>query len=405
MNRSHTELYDILGLKSDASDTDIKNAYKKLARKYHPDKNKEPDAEEMFKKVNQANAILSDAEKKKIYDQFGLEGFEGGMGEGVDPFDIFNMMRQQQQRKQAVQMNHGISLVDYFTKTFVTITVSRKVKCDSCDATGFTDKKVHKCKHCNGIGMVMRTLKQGPMVHQAQTQCPICRGQKNDTTLTNLKCKMCSNQGTKMINEDLEVKIPSNIIGESFTLVEEKGPWVENKYIDLAIVFKLKMPKDFGMTSDRKLIHTMHINYTETICGFRRIMNHPSGKKILIVSEKGYIVNPDNIYVLDRLGFNNDALYLSFIIHYPESIILPKKKMLTFEALEITLGERRVPSINNDGSIDPENVYMLSTLSKINNNPRSKENENNESVTDDDSDEHEHERTGGIPGVNGCTQQ
>lgn len=404
---NRTELYDVLGLKQDASDTEIRAAYKVLAKKYHPDKNKEPGAEEMFKKVNQANAILSDPEKKKVYDQFGMEGFEAGMGmgEGMDPFDIFNMMhRQQQQRKPMAQLNHSITLEEYFTKKVITVTIPRKVRCEPCDATGFADKQTHKCKQCKGAGMVMQTIRQGPIIQQIQTPCPVCRGQKIDTTgQSGPKCKECNGQGTIMINEDTEVKVPSNIVVDATTIVKEKGPFVDDVYIDLAVVFKLKMPKDFGMTSDRKLIYTMHINYTETLCGFKRILNHPSGKKILIISERGYIINPYLIYLLERLGFDNDSMYLSFVIHYPETITLPKKKNLTFEALELAIGERRVPNASSDSNIDPEDVYTLSTLTKINNDPRSKEADNDTSGGEDDEDDHHGPQGHGMPGS--CAQQ
>lgn len=389
MNK-HTELYEILGLQPNATDDDIKISYKKLARKYHPDKNKDPDAEEMFKKISHANTILSDSKKREIYDQFGMDGLQDRMTEGMNPFDIF----MNKQRKQAKQMEYIITLEDYFINTFIHMDVPRNIPCEHCDATGFSDKQSHKCKNCNGVGIIVKVMNQGVFSQHIQIVCPICNGKKTDVTKTSLKCKKCKGQGTKNINENMEVRIPSDIIREPITVLEGKGPWIDNKYIDLVIVFKLKLTKDFGITGDRKLIHIMHINYTETICGFKRIINHPSGQKILIISEKGYIVNPDNIYLLDRLGLNYDVMQLSFIIHYPESIVLPKNKMLTFETLETALGDRRIQAPTSD-NIDPENVYTLSTLSKIN-----KKIENDLSEEDSDEEERPH-----IPNVANCTQQ
>lgn len=402
--KKDTELYDLLGVKPTATEEDIKRAYRKLAIKYHPDKNKEPGAEDMFKKITNAYEILLNPEKRQIYDQFGEEGLKSGMADDdMDPMaDIFRRMHQQ--RKPATQHKQNITLQEYFTKKTIKISYSRDVRCDACDATGFTDKQPHRCKQCNGSGMIMQIIQQGPMIQQYQRTCPLCKGKKNDTTATNIKCLKCNAQGTNTIMEDLEVDIPSDISRHPVTLVPEKGSWMENKYIDLMVVFNLKMSKGFTMTSDKKLIYTMHINYPETICGFRRSIAHPSGKKILIVAEKGYIINPDNIYILDKQGFDNDIMYLTFMVHYPEKISLPKKKVaLTYDNLESSLGNRRSPNVE-DEDIDPANILTLSTLNKINNNPRArKEVEENETLFDsDDENENDESNQHGIPG---CVQQ
>lgn len=396
----HTELYDVLGIKPDATANDIKAAYKEMARKYHPDKNKDPGAEDMFKKINAANEILSDPEKKATYDKFGLEGFEQHGGEGMDPFDIFNMMRPQQRR--AFQVECKITLADYFTKKSMEVTYQRDLKCDTCDATGFADKISHKCTKCNGTGVVMQTLRQGPMIQQFQTQCPLCRGKKVDSNSAHKKCTTCNGHGAKQHSEKIMVNVPQNILVDPRAIVNGQGPWIDGKYIDLAVLFKLDIPKNFAVTSDRKLIYTMHINLTETLCGFRRSIDHPSGKKILMVSEKNYVIDPYNIYVLDRMGFNNGPMYVTFVVHYPERIKSGKD-------LESMLGARYEP--NATDNIDPQYVYVLSSLEKINNNPYTKKDQDD---SDDESIPHGFNgMPGGFPGgfpggaqhVQECSQQ
>lgn len=373
----HTELYETLGLEPNASNEEIRKAFRKLAMKYHPDKNKDPGAEDIFKKITHAHEILSNPEKREIYDQFGEEGLQSGMGDSMDPMAaFFGRMHQENNRRMATKKEYNITLDDYFTKKFISIKINRNVRCDSCDATGFTDKKHHQCKHCRGSGVVVKVMQQGPIIQQFQSICPSCNGKKVDTSMTGLICPDCNAQGTKQISEELDVSVPTNILVNPVTIIPDKGDWTENRYIDLAIIFKLRMAKNFSLTSDKKLIYTMHINYPETICGFRRTIEHPNGKNILIVSEKGYIINPDNIYFIDRLGFNDDVMYLSFIIHYPEKISIPTSKtLLSFRSLEMILGERNEPNLVNDSGIDPENIYTLSTLNKINNNPRAHVNE------------------------------
>lgn len=386
MDRNNTKLYKTLEIEKNASQTTIKKAYRRLAAKYHPDRNKEPDAEEKFKEITNAYEILSDPNKRVKYDQFGEEGmndpFAGG---GFDPFGMFNMGRQQQKVTQHI---HKLTLEEYFTKNSVNINVARKTNCNECDATGFTDKTYHKCKVCNGSGISVRIISHGHFIQQSQSVCPSCNGQKFDVTEINGRCPSCNGKGTIETIETIEANIPSNILGNPMTLLPEKGEFVGGRQLDLAVVFKLKMPKNFGYTSDRKLIYTMSINYIETMCGFKRVIEHPSGKKILIVSDKGNVINPDIIYTLDNLGFSNDVMYLTFTINYIDKIDIPRKtkELLNFENLEEYMGERFCPNYT-ENDIDPENVFNLSTIDKINNNPRAKKQEEpseNEADSDDD---------------------
>lgn len=404
----NTELYNILGVKPTATVEEIKKAYKKLAFKYHPDRNKDPGAEEMFKKISHAHEILTDPEKRQIYDQYGEEGIREGMDEDMGGFPFsagfpFANIFRQDARKQAKQIQHIITLEEYFTMNYVSVNVERDIRCDACDSTGFSDKQFHPCRKCNGSGVTIIQMRNGPIIQQIQQPCPQCKGYKRDHDAPN-KCLKCNATGTVRIKEELDVVVPKDILRNPNTIIPEKGPWFHNRYIDLVVFFKLKLPKNFGFTSDNKLIYTMHINYTETICGFKRVINHPSGKKILIVSNKGYIINPDYIYSLIGLGLSNDVLYLSFVVHYPEKITLPKKKTLalTFENLEQILGERRYKDATDD-DIEPENIYTLHTLPKINNNRRAKDDE--PSDNDDDGDESDNDMPHGMHEGVQCAQQ
>ena len=152
------------GVNLDASETDIKKAYRNLAKKYHPDKNKEAGAEEKFKKISHAYNILSDPDKKRNYDQFGPEGIDEGMAaSGFDPFNIFNMHAR---GPSMMHMTHEITLEDYFTKKYTKVLIPKNKKCESCNATGFTDKIVHVCKECNGTGKITHSVRQGPAIFQ-----------------------------------------------------------------------------------------------------------------------------------------------------------------------------------------------------------------------------------------------
>ena len=387
------DFYKILGIERSATERDIKTAYKKLAKKYHPDINKTEGSLEMFKKINNAYEVLSDAEKRNLYDQYGEEGLQrggfGGAGDDfMDPMGFFTRMKQQQQRP-AQQVQHVINLDEYFTKKKVTITLQKNTKCESCDATGFTDKQKHNCKQCGGLGVITQNIPIGPrMSQQIQMPCHTCKGHKTDQTLADIKCGLCNATGTSQKNETIDVDIPRDITKNPITRLHGAGSWHDESYIDLVIIFKLKMQKYFSITSDKKLIYTMHINYPETVCGFRRVIHHPSGQEKLIVAERGYVINPDHIYILDGLGFNGDSMYLNFVIKYPETITIPKNKVLNFKTLDAAMGDRFMADSPEHIQFDPINIYTLSKTKKINNNPRSK----NDYESDDDDAEPMHEQ-------------
>lgn len=402
----HTKLYEDLGVTPDATPEEITKAYRKLAAKYHPDRNKSEDAVEMMKKINYANDILSNEEKRALYDQFGEEGLQaGGVDAGFDPMDILREMQQNTRRAQ--KMPYNISLEDYFTKKTVKVDIPHEVDCDLCGATGFMDRQNHNCSQCGGIGVVKQTIQHGTTIFQSNAPCPTCKGQGSDSKFSHLKCKLCTGKGTVSATEELEVDIPKNIMKNNMTILEKKGVKINGANIDLAIEFRLKLPKGYALTSDKKLIYTMQINYPETLCGFRRKISHPSGKEILVVAEKGYVINPDHFYLLENLGINSDVMYLTFNIHYSKTVKMPSKKYaLSFENLEKVLGERREPNAQDNGNIDPQNIYTLSTLTKINNNPRSSENHKHSDSSnsgDSDSDDNGFGRhpNGGVQ----CAQQ
>lgn len=405
MSGKHTELYDVLGVKTDATQDEINKAFRKMARLYHPDKNPGPQAEDMFKKINNANDILSNPEKRQIYDMFGEEGLQGNMG-GHDPMSDF-FTNAGRQRREAMRVKCKITLEEYFSDTKKKVTIPRDIRCEECDATGFTDKQPHLCTKCNGEGKMKRVIQTASMLQIHEILCQACGGERYDKSATVPRCNKCQGRKTININETIKVDIPRDILKNPITIVPEKGPWVRNNYIDLDIIFELKLSGNYGFTSDRRLIYKMHISFGETICGFKKVLKHPSGRKLLIVCEKGYVIDPTILYKLRGLGICGDLMYLSFIINYPKKVVLPKKKILTFKTLrnalkssdEILDDDETSDDDDIDSDIDPLDKYILSTLPKFNNNPHSR----NDGGDDDDEDSDS--GTFNAEGVHGCAHQ
>lgn len=222
------DFYDLLGVSRDASDAEIKKAYRKMAMKYHPDRN--PDdktAEEQFKEIQKAYAVLSDPQKKAAYDQYGHAGVDGaaggfgGFGGGFsggfgDVFgDIFENIFSQghagggrqsrAQRGADLQMTVQLTLEEAAQGKQIEITVPRHVGCKTCDATGAKKgSKPKSCETCNGVGQVR--MQQG--FFSIQQTCPSCQGAGKVVTEA---CHDCHGAGRVREQKKLTVKIPAGI--------------------------------------------------------------------------------------------------------------------------------------------------------------------------------------------------
>lgn len=222
---SKEDYYQTLGVERNASDADLKKAYRRLAMKYHPDRN--PDdaaAEEKFKEAKEAYEVLADSQKRAAYDQFGhagvsganggAGGFGGGFGGFGDVFeDIFGDIfggghggrQSRAQRGADLRYNLSISLEDAAKGKQVEIQVPTFVNCEKCDGTGAKKgSKPVSCSTCEGVGQVR--IQQG--FFTIQQTCPACHG---EGTMITDPCKPCNGQGRKQEQKTLSVKIPAGV--------------------------------------------------------------------------------------------------------------------------------------------------------------------------------------------------
>lgn len=227
------DYYDILGVSKGATETEIKKAYRKVAIKFHPDKNPDnPEAEDKFKEAAEAYEILSDGNKKARYDQYGHDGnrggFGGGGGGGMDMDDIFSQFGdmfgggggrrgggRRVRKGSDLRIRLKLSLQDVAEGVTKKIKVKRQDSCSSCDGNGSKNgTAVETCSTCKGAGQVQRV--QQTMLGNMMTTstCPSCQG-KGKTILE--KCGSCHGDGVVPNEEVIDIKIPAGV-AEGMTL-------------------------------------------------------------------------------------------------------------------------------------------------------------------------------------------
>ena len=230
------DYYEVLGVSKGASDDEIKKAHRKLAKKYHPDLNRDnPEAAEKFKELNEAYEVLSDKDKRAKYDQFGFAGVDpnygagqGGFGGGFGGFDMGDLgdifgsffgggfggsssrsRRNAPQRGETLQQRIMLSFEEAAFGCEKEITINRTESCDECGGTGAEKgTSVETCSNCHGSGVVMQTQRTPLGMFQTQGACPNCRGTGK---IIRKPCKKCGGTGKMRKSRTLKVKIPAGI--------------------------------------------------------------------------------------------------------------------------------------------------------------------------------------------------
>lgn len=246
---SKRDYYEVLGIKKDATKQEIKKAYRKLAKLFHPDVNKSPDAEEKFKEVQEAYEVLSDEQKRAAYDQYGhagtsgfqggFEGFPGeanftgadfgGFSDFADIGSIFDTFfgggrRSGQGRRtkgEDLKMKIDLEFMEAVFGADKTIVYKREVNCDECNGSGAKGGvSKERCSQCNGSGRVVRVQRSFLGSIQTTTVCPSCNGTGE---VIKEKCPICQGRGRISKEEELKLKIPKGTPDGLVLRFKERG--------------------------------------------------------------------------------------------------------------------------------------------------------------------------------------
>ncbi len=221
---SQRDYYEVLGVERSATPTEIKKAYRRLARQYHPDVSDAPDAESRFKEINEAYEVLSDPQKRSTYDRFGRVG-PGGVGFGFDfgfrdPFDIFEEVfgqgfgfrtsaRRGPRRGNDLRYDLHLEFEEAVFGCEKEIEVTRYEACPECKGSGAEPGTTPvRCSECNGSGQVRRVQRSLLGSFVSVTTCPTCRGQGETIPIP---CSRCNGQGRVYVTRSLSVTIPAGV--------------------------------------------------------------------------------------------------------------------------------------------------------------------------------------------------
>ncbi|KAH6772995.1 DNAJ-like protein 2 [Perilla frutescens var. hirtella] len=335
----NSRYYEVLGVPKTASPDDLKKAYKKAAIKNHPDKGGDP---EKFKELAHAYEVLSDPEKREIYDQYGEDALKEGMGGGGgmhDPFDIFSSFfggspfgggssrGRRQRRGEDVVHPLKVTLEDLYLGTTKKLSLSRNVICSKCSGKGSKSGASMKCSGCQGSGMKVTIRQLGPgMIQQMQHACNECKG-TGETINDKDRCSQC--KGEKVVQEKkvLEVHVEKGMQnGQRVTFPGEADEAPDTVTGDIVFVLQQKEHPKFKRKGDD--LFTEHsLSLTEALCGFQFILSHLDGRQLLIKSQPGEVVKPNSYKAINDEGmpmyqrpFMKGKLYIHFNVDFPESL-------------------------------------------------------------------------------------
>ncbi|XP_057538468.1 chaperone protein dnaJ A6, chloroplastic-like [Amaranthus tricolor] len=281
--RAESDYYSILGVSRNSSKSEIKSAYRKLARSYHPDVNKEPGAEQKFKEISNAYEVLSDDEKRSIYDRYGEAGLKGaasGMGDFTNPFDLFESifdlggmgmgMGGRGSRNRATEGEDQVyNLVLNFKEAIFgaekDIDINRLETCGTCNGSGAKPgTQATKCSTCGGQGQVISAARTPLGVFQQVSTCSSCGGTGEIST----PCSTCNGDGRVRRSKKISLKVPAGVDAGSRLRVRGEGNAGQRGGPpgDLFVVIDV-IPDPVLKREDTNILYSCKVSYIDAILG------------------------------------------------------------------------------------------------------------------------------------------
>ena len=345
---ANKDYYSILGVNRNASDDEIKSAYKKNALKYHPDRHandseeKKKEAEEKFKEIAEAYSVLSDPEKKNMYDTYGTvdENMMNGFGPGgfhfggINPEDIFDTFMGRRSRRNSYREIHepgatlnytlGVDIKDIYNGGSKNIDYDIEIRCGHCGGAG--GHGVKTCPYCHGTGMITETRQNGWITSSTTRPCNHCHGKG---TIVEEVCKECGGSGVKKQHKNINVNIPKGVQNGQQIKIDNGGYESHDPKGatgDLIVTFVYKFDESKYRVNGSTLYELVDVPYYDVILGAEKEITLPNDEKIKVKIPK--CSKDGNQIVVHNKGINHGNYVMVVNVTYPSTISSKEEKHL-----------------------------------------------------------------------------
>ena len=370
------DYYEVLGVDKQATSAELKNAFRSLARKYHPDRSEEENAEDMFKEIQEAYAVLSDDQKRAQYDRFGHNGPGGspfgGFGGGGFNINIEDILggdffsnifggggggsRRSRRRGSDIRMIHTVDMFKIYEGSTEEVEVELPVGCTHCDGTGAKDGKTSECSDCSGQGRVRMRQQVGPFVQDVVRECPTCGGTGSSADES---CSPCRGNGKEIKSTTLRFNIPAGAEAGTRLRMRGKGepaPQGRGEDGDLFIEIDIE-PHPWFERSNADLIMSLPLGYSDLVLGTTVTVQHVDGKD-LNIKVPAYSNSGDTLEIRKRglprsRGSGRGDVVVLLKLHMPKKVDKKSKKAL--QELKSTLAPTDILQRIKDDAKDRRN--------------------------------------------------
>ena len=352
------DYYEVLGVSKNASEDEIKKAYRKIAIKYHPDRNPDDkEAEEKFKEAAEAYSVLSDQQKRQQYDQFGFDGPNMGGGFGGAGFsmdDIFSMFgevfgghgfggfggfgsgggsRRGQYRGADLRLKVSLTLDEVAAGITKKFKVKKDIPCPHCHGSGAEGGSgTETCPNCNGQGVVVKTVRTLLGMMQTQSECPTCHG---EGTIIKNKCRECGGTGIVKGDEVVEINIPAGVSEGMVINVPGKGNAGPHNGVNGNIqVYVEEEPNDTFVRDGQDVIYNLLLDFPTAALGAEVEIPTIEGSKLKVKIEPGtqpgktLRLRGKGLPALKGYGSGNGDLVVNISVYVPKELSRSEKEML-----------------------------------------------------------------------------